>query len=218
MDGNLNLVKDIQEIYYTKKEDVQKKLDDFKNLWKYGSDTEIFIELVFCLLTPQSKAKSSWSAVQRLIKKDLILNGSKNEISKELNIVRFRNKKAEYIVNARKVFTKKNKISIKYEIMQFNDNYKLREWIVKNVKGIGFKEASHFLRNIGKGENLAIIDRHILKNLKYADIIKKIPDSISIKNYLNMEIKMRKFAEKIKIPMEHLDLILWCKETGEIFK
>ncbi|GAJ17855.1 unnamed protein product, partial [marine sediment metagenome] len=29
------------------------------------------------------------------------------------------------------------------------DEIKLREWVVKNFKGLGYKEASHFLRNIG---------------------------------------------------------------------
>jgi N-glycosylase/DNA lyase len=83
---------------------------------------------------------------------------------------------------------------------------------------MGYKEASHFLRNIGMGEDLAILDRHILKNLKILGVISEIPVSLTRNKYLEIEIKMRDFAENVKIPMSHLDLLLWYKETKEIFK
>ena len=86
------------------------------------------------------------------------------------------------------------------------------------MKGIGYKEASHFLRNIGFGEHLAILDRHIMKNLKLLGIIDEIPISLTRKKYLEIEQRMVKFSKKVKIPMKHLDLVLWYKETGEIFK
>jgi len=95
---------------------------------------------------------------------------------------------------------------------------KAREWLVRNVKGMGMKEASHFLRNIGLGENLAILDRHILKNLKKLGTIDDIPSHLSISKYLEIEEKMREFSSRTNIPMSHLDLVLWCRETGEIFK
>ena len=59
---------------------------------------------------------------------------------------------------------------------------------------------------------------HILKNLKSLEVITEIPSSLSKKKYLEIEKKMRKFAKEINIPMNHLDLLLWYKETGEIFK
>jgi N-glycosylase/DNA lyase len=93
-----------------------------------------------------------------------------------------------------------------------------RDWLVENIKGIGYKEASHFLRNIGFGENLAILDVHILRNLKKVGVIKELPKSITKKRYLNIENKFKKFSDRIKIPMAHLDLLFWSLETGKIFK
>jgi len=90
--------------------------------------------------------------------------------------------------------------------------------LVKSIKGIGYKEASHFLRNIGLGEDLAILDRHILKNLKLLGVIEKIPKSLSRKKYFEIEGKMYEFAKEIQIPIGCLDLLLWYKQTGEIFK
>jgi N-glycosylase/DNA lyase len=132
--------------------------------------------------------------------------------------VRFKYKKAQYIVDARRQFLNYGKIKIKSKINQFADACEAREWLAENVKGIGYKEASHFLRNIGMGQNLAILDRHILKNMKTCDIIKKMPTSLSKKEYLTTEQKLKKFTEEIKIPISHLDLLWWSKETGEIFK
>jgi N-glycosylase/DNA lyase len=95
----------------------------------------------------------------------------------------------------------------------------LREWLVKNVKGIGMKEAGHFIRNMGLSNNqLAILDVHILKNLKEFGIIEKIPKSLTKKEYLKIEDRMREFSKKIGIPLDELDLLLWSKETGFIFK
>ncbi|MCD6152161.1 MAG: DNA lyase, partial [Deltaproteobacteria bacterium] len=131
--------------------------------------------------------------------------------------VRFKNKKTGYIIEARRFFTKNNRIDIKSKLKGFNNIFELRDWLVQNVKGMGYKEASHFLRNIGLGENLAILDRHILKNLKLFKVIKEIP-ILSRKRYYEVENKMRKFADKVNIPMAHLDLLLWYKETGEVFK
>lgn len=83
---------------------------------------------------------------------------------------------------------------------------------------MGYKEASHFLRNIGFGENLAILDRHILKNLVLLGVIESIPKGIIKNKYLEIEEKMAKLSKKIDVPMSHLDIVLWYKETGEIFK
>ena len=89
---------------------------------------------------------------------------------------------------------------------------------IKNIKGIGFKEASHFLRNVGFYKDISILDRHILRNLVYLGVIDEIPKSLTGKKYLEIEEKMKKESDKLGIDMEYLDLVLWYKEAGEIFK
>ena len=86
---------------------ISKRLIDFKHKWKNGSDEDIFAELVFCLFTPQSKAKSCWASVNVLLDKDLLLKGVKSEIAKELNRVRFRNNKAGYLILASLAFIRR---------------------------------------------------------------------------------------------------------------
>lgn len=170
---------------------------------------------MFCLLTPQSRARTCWAAVERLVGKSLIAECDQRQILEELVGVRFNERKAEYICLARKMFSSQ---SLRATISGFGSSFAAREWLVKNVKGLGYKEASHFLRNIGLGEDLAILDRHILKNLKIMGVIDEVPASMSKKTYLDIEKKMIMFSKQVGIPMGHLDMLLWYKEAGEVFK
>jgi len=221
---NNNHVEEIKRIYFPVKDKIKFRLDEFNKILKTSSDEDIFAELIFCILTPQSKAKSCWYAAKNLMDKKLLFKGNAEKIAKEIRGARFKYRKAKYIVKARKTFSINGKFSIKSRIEELIrresliENEKTREWLVNNIKGIAYKEASHFLRNIGLGENLAILDRHILKNLKLLGVIKKIPNSLSKKKYLEIENRMKKFADSISIPISNLDLLLWYKETGEIFK
>jgi N-glycosylase/DNA lyase len=150
--------------------------------------------------------------------KGLLLDGTEEQLGKELNTVRFRYTKAKNVVDSRKIFFKEGEISIKPIIGQFKDPFQARAWLAENIRGMGYKEASHFLRNIGMGEQLAILDRHILKNLVLLGIIDDIPTSMAPRKYLEIEQELLLFSEKNKIPPDHFDLLLWYRETGEIFK
>ncbi|MDR1087537.1 MAG: N-glycosylase/DNA lyase [Endomicrobium sp.] len=190
----------------------------FDDVWKNGTDEEIFAELVFCFFTPQSKAVICWAAVNALADKNMIFNSTMEDIANTISDVRFKRNKAKYVVEARNFFTLNGKIKIKEKLASFNDIYELRKWIIAAIKGIAYKEAGHFLRNIGIGKDLAILDRHILRNLKFYGAIEEIPKTLTVKTYLDIEKKMQDFAKEIDIPMSHLDMLFWCKNTGGIFK
>jgi N-glycosylase/DNA lyase len=214
--------KQLKEFYKSWKAPIEARLKEFSQHYDTCSDEEVFAELAFCLFTPQSKALSCWRAVGILTNKDLLLEGTCEDISEHINIVRFRNHKAQYLVNARKLFNNDGRVDIRGVLEKFGPDkaFEAREWLVKNVKGLGYKEASHFLRNIGWGSELAILDRHILKNLKTLGGLRegKKTRTLTRKNYLAVEKMMKEFSADIGIPLDHLDLLLWCKETGEVFK
>ncbi|MEM7819226.1 MAG: N-glycosylase/DNA lyase [Candidatus Aenigmatarchaeota archaeon] len=207
----------LQEVYQKKKGEIEKHLNKFRKNYKQ-SDKEIFAELCFCLLTPQSKAKICWEAIEKLVKNKLLYVGDENDIARYLVGVRFHNNKAKYIISARNFFSKNGKIKIKEKLERFNDINSMREYLAKNIKGFGMKEASHFLRNIGFYNDITILDRHILRNLKKHNVIDEIPKTLTKKKYLEIEKKMIEFSKKINIPLSHLDLLFWSMETGEIFK
>jgi len=210
--------RNIKRLYRSKKSEILQRSKEFKDFWLKEKDEKLFEELAFCIFTPQSKAKVCWEAIERLRKKGLLLQGTAEKIKEEIRDVRFKNKKADYLVKARGFFSKNGKVCIKPILNQLKDIHECREWLVKNITGLGYKEASHFLRNIGLGEKIAILDRHILRNLKDLGIIGGIPESLGRTKYIQIEEKMAEFSRKINIPFPHLDLLLWYKETGEIFK
>ena len=212
------LIQEIKDLYEHKKTEICRRLDEFKEMWRSGTEEQIFCELVFCILTPMARGAMCCAAVENMTKTGVLFRGDCAQIAKELTGARFINKKAAYIVEARDKFLHGNPVSLRSVLSKINDAYQAREWLVRDIKGIGYKEAGHFLRNIGFNQELAILDRHILKNLKKLEVIDDVPDSLTKGQYLATEIKMKQFSEAIHIPMSHLDFVLWYKETGEILK
>lgn len=213
------MTKKLLELYESKRREIRKRLEEFRTVLE-KSDEKIFSELAFCILTPQSKALTSWNAVLALERKDLLLKGSVEQIRPFLQAVRFPENKSRYLVEARKLFTANGRMNIRDKLSEVKDEpFLFREWLLKNVKGFGMKEASHFIRNVGFSKNqLAILDVHILRNLKEFGVIDEIPKSLTKKKYLELENKMKEFGNRLGIILDELDLLLWSKETGIVFK
>ncbi|MBI2579285.1 MAG: N-glycosylase/DNA lyase [Candidatus Aenigmarchaeota archaeon] len=205
---------ELSERYRQKKQEIESRLLDFKNM-KNASEKDIFAELCFCLLTPQSKAKTCWRAIEKLKDNGKLYDGSQQEVLAWLAGVRFNVGKSSYIVEARKLFHNGTDFAVREKLPQ--EPAKAREWLADNVKGMGMKEASHFLRNIGY-EGLAILDRHILRHLHGNGVIEEAKPPSTRKKYMEIEGKFRAFSENAGIPMDHLDLLWWSEEAGEIFK
>ena len=175
------------------------------------SNGEIFIELCFCILTANFNAEKAIK-IQTEIGKDF-LTLPESQLAEKLKRLghRYPNTRAKYIVKARKY-----KNSLKEVISSFNVEDELREWLVQNIKGIGYKEASHFLRNIGY-TNFAIIDFHITDLLARYKLLEK-PKTLTKKEYFKIEKLLREIAEKSNLNLAELDLYLWYMETGKILK
>jgi N-glycosylase/DNA lyase len=195
---------------------IQKALTDFKRTW--DSAEKVYEELCFCLLTPQSSAKQAIKTINQLKEHNLLDKGSSRNKEKYLRNVRFYKTKAQRLVEAQKKFPKHKLKQILIENGLPKEPIKCREFLVAQVNGYGYKEASHFLRNIGFGEEIAILDRHILKNLKQCGVITELPKTLTKKKYLEIENKMKEFCIKHQIDFATLDLIFWSNETGEVLK
>lgn len=207
----------LAEKYESRKEEIKRSIEGYRKVFE-ESDDRVFAELAFCLCTPQSKATASWSAISSLMRNNLLYTGTTEQIRPFLNTVRFNDTKSKRIVEARSLFSDGEKISIKRRLSELGDPSAMRDWLVENVNGLGMKEASHFLRNIGLGGSFAIIDSHIIKNLHRYGVVDEPKYPSTRKKYLEVEGKMRDFAGKIGIPFDELDLLFWSEETGMVFK
>lgn len=188
---------------------IEERLKEFAS-FKDKSEDEWFSELCFCILAANAKQKTS-AAIQSQINHAGFKTLSQETLADliKINKHRFHNTKAKYIVAARQ------HPSIKSLLMDKTEK-EAREWLVENVKGIGMKEASHFLRNTGS-QNLAIIDRHIMNILHEHKLIIK-PKSLTAENYNQIEKKCADIASKMRVSLAKLDLMMWYLQTGEVLK
>jgi N-glycosylase/DNA lyase len=194
--------------FKSKKKDIRKRLKEFKEL-KKASKNKKFLELCYCLCTPLSNAKKVYGTICYSNRK-ILLEGTEKQVQKLLKgNCRFHNNKAKYIVQARDFIKNLDKLPKKGE--------EARELLIENVNGLGYKEASHFLRNIGY-KDLAILDGHIINSLFELGVFRNNKRPSNKNEYLQMEHEMKKFAKQINIKLDELDLLLWSNKTGEILK
>jgi N-glycosylase/DNA lyase len=202
------LIKQIQALQASEINNlVESRLKEFEQ-FKNKNNSAWFSELCFCILAANSKQKTA-AAIEKQLSISKIDRLTEKQLAKLIkdNKHRFHNNKSKYIKEA---MQHKN---IKTLLSKQADK---RNWLIKNIKGLGFKEASHFLRNTGT-TNLAILDRHIVNTMLEFGIIEK-PKTMTPKLYLSIEEKFNNLARKLNMSPAKLDLFIWHIKTGEIAK
>ena len=181
----------------------------FVNIDPYQAD--IFSESCFCILTANS------SAVMGIkIQKEVGIDGFKEYSYEQLfdvirkNGHRFAQQRAQRIVDLRE------KEDLLLQIAKEKDGKKVREILVKEIYGYGYKEASHFLRNIGF-DDVGIIDRHISRFLFEKNLVKP-RKTITKKVYLECEEALEKIASDLNLKLSELDLYIFYIKTGKVLK
>jgi len=194
---------------------VENRIAEFLETNK-ADDNRWFEELAFCILTANSSAMKGLKAIELLKERNLLLQGSLEELEKTLKEAghRYAKTRAEYIISARKLVP-----GLKRQITSIRGINNKRTWLAQNVMGIGMKEASHFLRNVGYLD-VAIIDRHIIKILISYDLIDKTLNkrTLTTRRYLKIENLIKKIAKKVNLKPGVLDLYLWYMSTGKVLK
>jgi N-glycosylase/DNA lyase len=177
-----------------------------------GPSDEIFSELCFCLMTANFNAQRS-IGIQRSVGAGFCTLPEKQLHARlKEGGHRFPEARARYMAEAQK---QRKEIEDAIERLQ-DDEPGLRKWLAENVRGLGCKEASHFMRNIGFTD-IAIIDFHIIDLLVRYGIVAR-PKTLTPKKYLEIEAALRGIARKAGLNLAELDLYLWYMETGKILK
>ncbi len=205
------LIKKLKELEKTPvKRKIQKRMKEFKS-FTFKDGKAWFSELCFCLLTANWKAKES-IAIQDELGFTGFCTLPQDQLQKILKEKghRFYPQRSEYILKARRFVYVKS-------IIKWMDSKNAREWLVKNIKGLGYKEASHFLRNVGY-DNLAILDRHIINLMVEHHLLKEKPKTLTRKKYLEIEKRFQMLANKLEMSPAELDLYMWYLKTGKVLK
>lgn len=190
---------------------IDSRINEFSKIKKMDGNT-IFKELCFCIMTANCAAEKCIEIHEKIGKNfNNLSQANLTRMFKKYGY-RFPNIRSQYIIDARNY---KTELEEKVKFDSDHDN-SLREWLVKNIKGLGYKEASHFLRNIGFN-NYAIIDFHIVDLLVKYNLIER-PKSMSKKKYIEIEAILKEISSSLNLSLAELDLYLWFLETGKILK
>ena len=198
-------------VYHGRKNAIRMRLHDFSRIKPH----EYFYELLFCILTPQSSAKNADIVIQKLKGDNFLEKGFDPTpyLRDRRHYIRFHNVKGKRLLDIRSIYPQLHPILLHKR----DDITHLRTNVMHMIPGLGLKESSHFLRNIGI-TGLAILDRHVLKHLKALKIIGRIPKSLTPRKYFIIEQKWLKYSNEVGISMDELDLLFWSIQTGEIRK
>ena len=79
MDIYMEKQKEIDEVYKKFKIDIDEAIKGYANTINY-EEKDYFAEIAFCILTPQSKARNAWSAIEKLKENGLLYTGNEEDI------------------------------------------------------------------------------------------------------------------------------------------
>jgi N-glycosylase/DNA lyase len=213
-------IDELRTHYAQRKKEIRARLREFQRVWETASDERLWEEMVYCIFTAGASAKMGLRSVEAL--RPLLKSGARPEMTRALIAAgahRFPNARPAYVVVTRDYLQQSFSMRLRERLAGFNDPLERRDWLAKDpgVKGLGYKEASHFLRNIGfKG--YGILDKHIVRSLFELRVIDSPKPPTTRGRYLETESRMRSFAAKTKIDFDELDLLLWSMKTGEVLK
>jgi N-glycosylase/DNA lyase len=210
----------LRATYQARRKEIRARLDEFDSVWREGSDARLWEEMVYCIFTAGSSAAMGLTAVNAV--RPLLAAGTRTAITRALKkppAYRFHNVRAQHIVTTRKYLNQTVAMCLRDRLKEFRDPHERRDWLARTpgIKGLGYKEASHYLRNVGfKG--YGILDKHIVRCLSELGVIGSAKPPTTRARYLEIEQRMKGFAADIGINFDELDLALWSMRTGKILK
>ncbi|HKP47306.1 MAG TPA: N-glycosylase/DNA lyase [Pyrinomonadaceae bacterium] len=211
---------DIRATYAARRKEIRKRINEFREVWRSGSDDRLWEELVFCIFTAGASARMGISAIEAV--RPLLAQGRQRDMTRALRRAgahRFPVERPGYIVVTRNFLREHCNMELRKKLLSFQDPLERRDWLAqeKRIKGLGYKESSHFLLNIGV-RGYAILDKHVMNCLCDLQIVETPKPPTTRSRYLEVEQKLKAFAADVGIDFDELDLVLWSMKTGEVLK
>jgi N-glycosylase/DNA lyase len=211
-------IEELKRIYLNKRREIRERLREFKAVGRSGSHERLFEELTFCIFTAGASARMGLRSVESV--RSVLISGSTSDIQRAITgRHRFPNARGAYVFETREYLRLQCGLRLGEALSSFKSSDERRDFLAANreVRGIGYKEASHFLRNIGY-RGYAILDKHLLSRLTEFEVIESPKPPSTKRQYVATEESVKHFADAIGIDFDELDLLLWYTKTGEILK
>jgi len=194
--------------------------------WKEASEERLLFELVLAILGSQNRYEVALRFSEEIRDCNLLSSGQSMKIDilteqiqtilstaleiEEASIkYRFPNTKAKFI--AYNLLYIQSCGGLKKILSEAGDVAKIRAFFVKEIKGIGPKQSSHFLRNVGYSNELAVLDVHILRYMEIQGIISDTYNKAigTLKQYEKLEALLIEFLKYMKYPIGFIDQAIW---------
>lgn len=212
---------------------------DKRNLmnWMNCSEQSLWYELVACILgskVPFEHAQAAASCLhdrglldvedcfcnslqfESRIAEALIYHVSPRESSERTWKYRYPRLRANHIRRTAESIYREHG-TIKTMLESSKDPGSVRIRIVKASVGIGPKQSSLFLRNIGYSDNVAILDIHVLHYMFLLGILQVRTQVVStIARYQEIEDRLRSYTNKLGANLAYLDTAIWI--TMRVFQ
>jgi N-glycosylase/DNA lyase len=208
----------IRAAHRERRRDIRARLAEFEEVRRNGTDERLWEELVFCIFTAGASARMGLGSVEAV--RHLLACGTHEELAAALQSKhRYPNSRSGYIVVTRAYLERDCRMRLRERLENFEDPIERRDWLARTreIKGLGYKESSHFLRNVGY-RGYAILDKHILRCLAEVGVLDSPQPPSTRARYLSTEERLRRFADDLGVDFDELDLVLWSMKTGEILK
>jgi N-glycosylase/DNA lyase len=198
--------------------------------WDALSEDDLWRELVACILGSRVRYDVAYSAIERMDKASLfsgkpnLTRRSKYEkdvfhallepvrsgnIDQAHSRYPFPRLRASQISSAAETLYA-NRGTIRSILKKACDEREARRNLARDVAGLGPKQASLFLRNIGYTAHVAVLDVHVLT---YMDWIGLTPSPVravrTLHQYETLEAAFIKHSCSLGFPPDHFDLAVW---------
>jgi len=198
--------------------------DRRKKTWVDFSEKELWLELISCILGSRVRSETATACSNHLRERNLVdisiilkkPRETETKISIELAKSIFpphgckypfpRSKATCIVVTAVEIYEKDN-TSIKQILSSYPNPLEARKVLVSKCRGIGFKQASLFLRNVSFCDNLAILDTHVVRFIE--SVILRTQIRLTKNQYLFLERILYEYAQSKRVSLATLDFSIW---------
>ena len=206
-----------------------------RKTWHEMSETRLWEELCLCILSSNVSYELALSAFWHLrnmrllnpkwiIGRETEVERIADELSKRIYLprrkdgslrkYRFPHTRARNIVNATKVLYQ-NDHDLLWVLRKSDSEQEARAFLAENIPGVGLKQASHFLRNIGYSRSLAIIDSHVMGFLIEMGAIRKEKIKIVTPEiYIRLEKVVKNLCDSLGVNLSIFDMAIWQYMRG----
>ena len=187
--------------------------------WRECSEEKLWKELVFCILSSRVKFAVAYEAVKHMesinllshIQKNTRFNQYEKDVMVALSIAGypFYRHRAHHIRCAAEfLYSTWGSIA---GLLNSTDNVQdVRGLLASEVAGLGPKQASLFLRNIGYAKRIAVLDTHVLSYLNWAGLSDTPLKSIStLTKYQELEDNLIEHADSLGCSPDQFDFAVW---------